>query len=645
MITYDFGRWGVGFILQLEGSIFPYALALAVPNVVLMVGLGILIRGFSSETSGVSSSVSDAAKNSFSGVMMFWAAYSGCLAFLLIFRTQIAYGRFWEGGTLLLQIRGVWFNATSNMVAFCNEKESMQHDVHLFQHKLIRLMSMLYCSALHQVSGVGDDNFDIVGFEGFNDESLEHLLGARDRCEVIMQWIQRSIVQNMNAEVLKIAPPIASRVFQELSNGIVDLQNAKKITEFQFPFPYAQMITVMLLMHWIMTPLLAAIMIAPEQRVLGAIVVFISVLSLWSLNYTAAELEMPFGDDPNDLPITRLMLDFNSSLISLLNPLVQNPPAFSMSELGVHNCTSFNEMRCVRLSSQIVAQRSECEGENEALSEELSYCREVKPVVSDMEVMLLRDAKFVSPRAANGEQELPVCAKDPLFGPRSSLKDPMFTAFHQEPSIIDSEIPHALKKLARSEVQVNTASPRFLQDGVAEELTSTSPEDTTLLDEANTCGSRLQHMPGDDDIHRSMLTGDCLARSIRVSSRESLQSSRQSEKLCSQQGSSYRCGPVPVESPARSASPSLERPPFQDSPAGQRHLGDHSRQSGESLDSAQQPFAEGHLPLQNASSRTFGIAREKARQTMRACGDLGLAEEDPVSQWRASRRKADMSTP
>ena len=36
-----------------------------------------------------------------------------------------------------------------------------------------------------------------------------------------MQWIQRLIVDDIGNEVLNIAPPIISRVFQERFNGIV----------------------------------------------------------------------------------------------------------------------------------------------------------------------------------------------------------------------------------------------------------------------------------------------------------------------------------------------------------------------------------------------------------------------------------------
>merc|ERR1719261_1071062 len=128
-----------------------------------------------------------------------------------------------------------------------------------FQHMLVGLVSLLYGSALHQVTTMADRNFELINVDDFDPESMKFMHQAHDRCEVVLQWIQRLIVDANNSEAIKIAPPILSRVFNQLGNGIVNLNNARKITEFPIPFPLAQMITVMLLFHWCMTPLLCVI--------------------------------------------------------------------------------------------------------------------------------------------------------------------------------------------------------------------------------------------------------------------------------------------------------------------------------------------------------------------------------------------------
>merc|ERR1719310_34459 len=66
------------------------------------------------------------------------------LGFLVVFRSQQAYSRWWEGGTLLQQLRGEWFNSFSCLVAFCNAAPEKQKDVQRFQLQLVRLFSLLY---------------------------------------------------------------------------------------------------------------------------------------------------------------------------------------------------------------------------------------------------------------------------------------------------------------------------------------------------------------------------------------------------------------------------------------------------------------------------------------------------------------------
>ena len=85
-----------------------------------------------------------------------------------------------------------------------------------------------------------EKTFDLFGLDGFEASSMAFLQESHDRCEITLQWIQRLIVESDAKQVLKIAPPILSRVFNELGNGIVNLNNARKITDFPIPFHLAQ---------------------------------------------------------------------------------------------------------------------------------------------------------------------------------------------------------------------------------------------------------------------------------------------------------------------------------------------------------------------------------------------------------------------
>jgi len=258
------------------------------------------------------------------------AGFTFILGFLVVFRSQQAYARWWEGGTLLQQLRGEWFNAYSNLMAFCNTSLDRADEVEEFQHKLVRLVSLLYCAAIQQVSTMKNQNYELIDIRDFNQDSLLFLGAAHDQCEVCLQWIQRLIGEANEAQVIKVSPPILSRVYNQLGNGIVNLNNARKITEFPIPFPLAQMITFMLLFHWGITAFVCAASV--ENTFWAGLITFIVVFSFWSINYIAVELEQPFGDDANDLPLHDMQIDLNQSLESLLDKRAQIPPIFNFKK-------------------------------------------------------------------------------------------------------------------------------------------------------------------------------------------------------------------------------------------------------------------------------------------------------------------------
>lgn len=319
MIQYEPGKWSVLFALQLEGSVLPKASVWAFSCSMLSV-LGHFIfqfYGFNEDAEVASSTLS------------VLGGFGFILGFLVVFRSQQAYSRWWEGGTLLQQLRGEWFNAFSALMAFCNEAPEFAPEVHKFRHRLARLMSLLYSSALQQVTTTEGAVFELIDLEGFDIESMNFLDHTHDRCEVVLQWIQRLIVEANEKEIIKVAPPILSRVYNQLGNGIVNLNNARKITDFPIPFPLAQMLTIMLICHWGIVAFLCAF--AVRKFYVAAALSFIVEMSFWSVNYIAVELEMPFGDDPNDLPLQDMQQDLNKSLKALLHPMALTHPHFLLT--------------------------------------------------------------------------------------------------------------------------------------------------------------------------------------------------------------------------------------------------------------------------------------------------------------------------
>lgn len=325
MITYDQGYWGLSFAVRLHGSVFPKSFCWGLPAALAASLVHIALDSIPGSRETLA--VEDVGASVLSG-------FTFILGFLIVFRSQQAYSRWWEGGTLLQQLRGEWFNAFSSLMAFCNTSKEKTEGVLNFQHRLLRLVSLLYASALEQVTTIHKPHLEVFELDGFELDHFAFMQTSHDRCEIVLQWLQRLIIDADRDGVIKVAPPILSRVYNQLGNGIVNLNNARKITDFPIPFPLAQMVTFMLCCHFGITIIVCAASV--RTAAWAGFLSFLVVFSFWSINYIAIELEMPFGDDHNDLPLREMQTDLNKSLVHLMHPSAQTCPDFVYS--AVHAC-------------------------------------------------------------------------------------------------------------------------------------------------------------------------------------------------------------------------------------------------------------------------------------------------------------------
>merc|ERR1712032_1231857 len=181
-------------------------------------------------------------------------------------------------------------------------------------------MSLLHGCALEEVSGT--EHPYAIDIRGLDEATLQYLHEAQhmhgfNRVELLQHIIRTLITKAFGDQVLKVPPPILTRVYQTLSRGFVNLLNAKKIAGTPFPFPFAQLITMLLLTNLLMTPVIMAVLVS--SKVFAFIFTFVPIFGLFSLNFVAMELENPFGNDDNDLPLMHFQEDFNNCLIMLLH--------------------------------------------------------------------------------------------------------------------------------------------------------------------------------------------------------------------------------------------------------------------------------------------------------------------------------------
>eukprot|EP00927_Polykrikos_kofoidii_P011381 TRINITY_DN1481_c0_g4_i1.p1 TRINITY_DN1481_c0_g4~~TRINITY_DN1481_c0_g4_i1.p1 ORF type:complete len:480 (-),score=71.67 TRINITY_DN1481_c0_g4_i1:250-1689(-) len=324
MIDYRAGSWGFRVSMGWHGSLAPRALTMAIPNAVITFIIATLLQKPGQQDFIVKDG--DIDDNTSKAAQMVIGAFTSVMIFILYNRSNTAYDRWWEGGTLLQKTRGEWFNAYSSIMAFTSTKPEMAEQVEQYVHLLARLMSLLMCCGLQQVSPHRDRPFEILDLEGIEPASMDFLNRAPDKVEILLQWIQRSMVLHVQTGVLPVAPPILSRAFQEVSRGIVNLQNARKIADFPYPYPLAQVSMILQILHWAMIPIGVSLAL---PRALAVLFSFFSIFVLWCIHFNALDLEFPYGNRVNDLPMEEMQQDWNKSILALLNKKATRPPVFT----------------------------------------------------------------------------------------------------------------------------------------------------------------------------------------------------------------------------------------------------------------------------------------------------------------------------
>lgn len=138
---------------------------------------------------------------------------------------------------------------------------------------------------------------------------MEILHSSTDRPSLVMYWIIHDLAE-MSSD-LAIAPPIQSRMYQELSNGMLALNQAQKIADVPFPFSYAQLMSILITCYTCFIPVYVAVF--TQSSIAGPIMAFFLFQGMWGINLSATELENPFGSDVNDITL----VDFHDRFLDL----------------------------------------------------------------------------------------------------------------------------------------------------------------------------------------------------------------------------------------------------------------------------------------------------------------------------------------
>merc|ERR1719502_2238601 len=147
---------------------------------------------------------------------------------------------------------------------------------------------------------------------------------STDRTAVVMYWLLRDLARI--SKDLSIAPPIQTRMYQELSNGMLGYNQCVKLADVPFPFPFAQILTVLLSFYVCFIPIY--IVVFTDSMIVGPIMSFALFQGIWGLNETAKELENPFGVDTNDVTL----IDFHARFMDCCEEILRCQRLMSKDE-------------------------------------------------------------------------------------------------------------------------------------------------------------------------------------------------------------------------------------------------------------------------------------------------------------------------
>lgn len=173
---------------------------------------------------------------------------------------------------------------------------------------------------------------------------------------MIYQWISNLMDEAQRTGVLVAPPPLLTRAFNAMENGLQDYHKALKLADTPFPFPYTAGMEVLLTAHFILTPVITAVW--TDSVFLMVLFTFFSVWSVWMLHLVAGELENPFGLDETDLDMETLQRDNNAILRFLYSSSCQHVPYIServkfddLQHRSMHVSSSFLQLKAAEVVS------------------------------------------------------------------------------------------------------------------------------------------------------------------------------------------------------------------------------------------------------------------------------------------------------
>mmetsp|Transcript_6923 Transcript_6923/g.7609 ORF Transcript_6923/g.7609 Transcript_6923/m.7609 type:complete len:695 (+) Transcript_6923:132-2216(+) len=145
---------------------------------------------------------------------------------------------------------------------------------------------------------------------------LQIARGPQAKTQLCFNWLTEFVIREHLAGSLgNVGPPIISRIIQFLGDGMIYYNHSRKIMFIPFPFVHEQLsVTFVIIMIFVIPFLMHQY---TDEPLVGVSLTFLTVLCLCGINEVARDLENPFRNFPNELPLVTFQAQFNEALITI----------------------------------------------------------------------------------------------------------------------------------------------------------------------------------------------------------------------------------------------------------------------------------------------------------------------------------------
>lgn len=186
-----------------------------------------------------------------------------------------------------------------------------------------RLSKYNNTDATDDVSDLEQPQFPLMVIGGLWESERERLAVVdplhAERVYVVQSWIHHALVERYELEGLAVPAPLLAQIYAQISTGFSAFMQCKKLVDTPFPFPYAQIVLICLIILSAFLPIQVCIIV--NSTPLAMALTFVTVWAFCSINEVAIELEEPFMDESNDIALADLHVDFSEKLLTLINRL------------------------------------------------------------------------------------------------------------------------------------------------------------------------------------------------------------------------------------------------------------------------------------------------------------------------------------